>query len=73
MHKTWFVEAVVAALVGLFLLVVGVVLLWPRRHPRTADVAVPAVPDAPDATDAPGATADPSDAPDPRDPEEVTR
>jgi len=72
-HKTWFVEAVVAALVGLFLLVVGVVLLWPRRHPRTADVAVPDVPDAPGATGAPGATADPSDAPDPRDPEEVTR
>lgn len=35
--KTWFVEAVVAALVGLFLLVVGVVLMWPRRHPPTAD------------------------------------
>ena len=66
-HKTWFVEAVVAALVGLFLLVVGVVLLWPRRHPRTADVAVPAV------TADSGATADPSDTPDPRDPEEVTR
>ena len=65
--KTWFVEAVVAALVGLFLLIVGVVLLWPRRHPRTADVAVPAVPTTPGA---PGATADPSDAPDP---EEVTR
>ena len=73
MHKTWFVEAVVAALVGLFLLVVGVVLLWPRRHPRTADVAVPDVPEAPGATGAPGATADPSDVPDPRDPEEVTR
>ena len=74
-HKTWFVEAVVAALVGLFLLVVGVVLLWPRRHPRTADVAVPDVPDAPGQrhAGAPGATADPSDAPDPRDPEEVTR
>lgn len=41
--KTWFVEAVVAALVGLFLLVVGVVLLWPRRHPRPADPS-----DAPD-------------------------
>ena len=35
--KTWFVEAVVAALVGLFLLVVGVVLLWPRRHPLPPD------------------------------------
>ncbi len=33
--KTWFVESVVAALVGLFLLVAGVVVLWPRRghHP----------------------------------------
>ena len=29
--KTWFVEAVVAALVGLFVLVVGVLLAWPRR------------------------------------------
>ena len=65
--KTWFVEAVVAALVGLFLLVVGVVLLWPRRHPRAADLAVPAVPTSPDA---PGGTPDPSDAPDH---EEVTR
>lgn len=69
-HKTWFVEAVVAALVGLFLLVVGVVLLWPRRHPRQADVARPADPAVPDA---PGTTADPSDPSDPRDPEEVTR
>jgi hypothetical protein len=30
--KTWFVEAVVAALVGVFLVVVGLVLLWPRRR-----------------------------------------
>ena len=30
--KTWFVEAVVAALVGLFLVVVGLVLALPRRH-----------------------------------------
>ena len=75
-HKTWFVEAVVAALVGLFLLVVGVVLLWPRRHPRPAEAAPPAGPDAPDAPAAPaapGPTADPSDVPDPRNPEEVTR
>jgi hypothetical protein len=73
-HKTWFVEAVVAALVGLFLFVVGVVLLWPRRH-RQADVAqpaAPAAPDVPDVPDAPG-TAGPSDTPDPRDSEEVTR
>ena len=31
-NKTWFVEAVVAALVGLFLLVVGILLAWPRHH-----------------------------------------
>lgn len=31
-NKTWFVESVVAALVGLFLLAVGVLLLWPRRE-----------------------------------------
>lgn len=38
--KTWFVEAVVAALVGLFLLVAGVVVLWPRRgHHPAAPVA----------------------------------
>ncbi len=30
--KRWFVEAVVAALVGLFLIVAGVIALWPRRH-----------------------------------------
>jgi uncharacterized iron-regulated membrane protein len=68
--ETWFVEAVVAALVGLFLLVVGVLLLWPRRHRRTADVAVPAEPTTPDVEQAPPTMADPSDAPDP---EEVTR
>lgn len=74
--QTWFVEAVVAALIGLFLLVVGVALLWPRRHPRTADDAVPAVPTAPDgpgapdAPDAPVTSADPADAPDPQ---EITR
>ena len=31
-EKTWFVEAVVAALVGLFLLLAGVSLLWSRRR-----------------------------------------
>ena len=65
-RKTWFVEAVVAALVGLFLLVVGVVLLWPRRHQRTPAVAVPAVPEA-------ATTPAPPVVHDPRDPEEVTR
>ncbi|MGL5928732.1 MAG: hypothetical protein ACRCY8_07340 [Dermatophilaceae bacterium] len=35
--KTWFVESVVAALVGLFLVVAGVLLVWPRRPaPTTA-------------------------------------
>jgi hypothetical protein len=29
--KTWFVEAVVAVLAGLFLLLAGLALLWPRR------------------------------------------
>ncbi len=33
--KTWFVESVVVALVGIFVLVVGLVLAWPRRHRRT--------------------------------------
>ncbi len=50
--KTWFVEAVVAALVGLFLLVVGLVLLWPRR-PRPAAppaAAAPATETAPTPT-----------------------
>jgi hypothetical protein len=32
-NKTWFVEAVIAALVGLFLLVAGVTLLFSRRRP----------------------------------------
>ena len=49
--KSWFVEAVVAALVGLFLLVAGVVLLTARRgHHGTP--AVPPVPDAPGAATA---------------------
>jgi hypothetical protein len=43
--KTWFVEAVVAALVGVFLLVVGVLLLWPRRR-RPAVVAPSGTTDA---------------------------
>ncbi len=47
--KSWFVEAVVGALIGLFLLVVGVVLLTARRTRHHGDVAVPPVPPVPDA------------------------
>jgi hypothetical protein len=45
--KSWFVEAVVAALIGLFLLVAGVVLATSRRRHHHADVVVPPVPAAP--------------------------
>lgn len=43
-HKRWFVEAVVAALVGIFLVVAGVVALWPRRRPEP--VPLPLLEDA---------------------------
>lgn len=46
--KSWFVEAVVAALVGLFLLVAGIVLLTARRRHHPAP-EVPPVPTAPGA------------------------
>ncbi|QIM20320.1 hypothetical protein G7075_02800 [Phycicoccus sp. HDW14] len=57
--KTWFVESVVAALVGLFLLVAGVVVLWPRRghHPAAADAAAAEEPDAAAAEQPDGAAA----------------
>lgn len=42
--KRWFVEAVVAALVGLFLLLAGVVALWPRRHRRVVGPVVAGAP-----------------------------
>ena len=42
--KSWFVEAVVAALIGLFLLVAGVVLLTARRRRHHGAVEVPPVP-----------------------------
>ncbi len=42
--KTWFVESVVAALVGLFLLVAGVVMLWPHRRRAPAPSAAEAPP-----------------------------
>ncbi|QKE84116.1 hypothetical protein [Arthrobacter sp. NEB 688] len=62
--KRWFVESVVAALVGLFLLAAGAVALWPRRSRPAA--AAPDVP-APPSADAPApepAAARPADAPD---------
>jgi hypothetical protein len=68
--KTWFVEAVVAALVGLFLFFAGVVLLFSRRsrsseHPASTDPA---------ASDPAGRSAAGQPTPThPRDPEEVTR
>jgi hypothetical protein len=49
--KSWFVEAVVAALIGLFLLVVGVVLLTSRRSRHHGPVVVPPVPAAPGTID----------------------
>ena len=45
--KTWFVEAVVAALVGVFLVVVGLVLLWPRRRRAVATPPTDAGDEAP--------------------------
>src|SRR6478735_1646153 len=51
-EKSWFVEAVVAALIGLFLLVAGVVLLTSRRrHHHHGEVVVPPVPAAPGTID----------------------
>ncbi|MBM6400609.1 hypothetical protein [Phycicoccus sonneratiae] len=63
--KTWFVESVVAALVGLFLLVAGVVVLWPRRghHPAA---------EAPEAAAGPATPEEPDDRPT-RDDQEVAR
>ncbi len=63
--KSWFVEAVVAALIGLFLVVAGVVLLTARhrRHHDAVEVPpAPPVPAAPEGTEeaaAPGGTSDP--------------
>jgi len=48
--KSWFVEAVVAALVGLFLLVAGVLLLTSRRNRHHAAAPATTVPDVPGAT-----------------------
>jgi hypothetical protein len=41
--KRWFVEAVVAALVGMFLLAAGVLAAWPRRVDARSVPGVPAV------------------------------
>ena len=48
--KSWFVEAVVAALIGLFLVVAGVVLLTSRHRRHHGAVEVPPVPVAPEGT-----------------------
>jgi hypothetical protein len=77
--KSWFVEAVVAALIGLFLLVAGVVLLFSRRTRHHADAAVLPVPAGP-GTPGPDPAVGAGDGPDatvphhdPHDPQEVTR
>jgi hypothetical protein len=60
--KSWFVEAVVAALIGLFLLVAGIVLLTARRlrhHGAVTVPPVPPVPPVPADSAAPGGTSDP--------------
>ncbi len=52
--KSWFVEAVVLALVGLFLLAGGAILLWPQgRRDRRGTDAVPPGEDAGQADSAP--------------------
>ena len=76
--KSWFVESVIAALVGLFLLVAGVGLVSSRRTRHAGPVVVPPVPPNPDAPEASAAegTFDPDETVDPQaphDPEEVTR
>jgi hypothetical protein len=48
--KSWFVEAVIAALIGLFLLVVGIVLVTARRARHVVPVEVPPAPEAPRGT-----------------------
>ena len=55
--KSWFVEAVIAALIGLFLLVVGIVLVTARRARHLVPVEEPPAPEAP-----PTGTFDPVDA-----------
>jgi hypothetical protein len=68
--KTWFVEAVVAALVGLFLLIAGVLLVSSRRS--RSHVEAPAVPPVPLAPGADGRSADQADADASGTPEGVT-
>ncbi len=70
--KSWFVEAVVAALIGLFLLVAGVVLLTSRRrHHHHGEVVVPPVPAAPGTID-PDATVGAGDGTEPMTPSDHT-
>ena len=73
--KTWFVEAVIAALVGLFLLIAGLILLFSRRA-RPGGEAVPSAPMAPATPDGSHAVETPAathGTPHHRDPEEVSR
>jgi hypothetical protein len=69
--KTWFVEAVVAALVGLFLLVTGVVLLWPRRHDDPAEGTSPEDPAVADSSFRPTGSGASTPAAGPTDPSTV--
>ncbi|MGL5851361.1 MAG: hypothetical protein ACRCZD_11330, partial [Phycicoccus sp.] len=64
--KTWFVESVVAALVGLFLVVAGVLLVWPRRSTPVPSAAPDDTTARADSTTAPPTTA-PADPPAPAD------
>ncbi len=73
--KTWFVEAVVAALVGLFLLVVGLVVLWPRHRRGVGTAPTPdraPVTDDSDGGDMPPEAPTDAERPDPTTTKEAT-
>ena len=59
--KSWFVEAVVAALIGLFLLVAGIVLITARHRRHHGAVTVPPVPPVPPLPADPAASGGTSD------------
>ena len=72
--KKWFVEAVIAALVGLFLLVAGVTMLFSRRRPSASAPHEALEGSAPDDASHAGTRGEAvSDTPHPRDAEEATR